>query len=252
MTEEDIARLVALHIDGDRQGPGSDAVTRRALDMTGLADVENLRIADIGCGTGASALILAGLRGARVDAVDFLPEFLDRLRDRAHAAGVAQQIVTHCADMGALPLADGAYDLLWSEGAIYNIGFANGVAAFRPLLKPGGILAVSELTWLTASRPDPLTMHWDSAYPEVDTASAKIAVLEAAGYTPIGYFPLPRDAWMDSYYSPLRNRFADFLTAQGNDPAALAVVEAEEAEIALYERYSEYVSYGFYIAKVQS
>lgn len=249
MTEDDIARLVALHIDGDRQGPGSYAVTRCALELTGLAARRDLRIADIGCGTGASSLILAGLEGARVDAVDFLAPFLDRLRDRARQTDVFSKIVTHCADMAELPLATGAYDLVWSEGAIYNIGFANGVAAFRSLLKPGGVLAVSELTWLTATRPDALNAHWNAAYPEVDTASAKMAVLEAAGYTPLGYLVLPREAWMDGYYTPLRNRFQAFLTGQGNDAAARAIVEAEEAEIALYERYSDYVSYGFYIAR---
>jgi hypothetical protein len=116
-------------------------------------------------------------------------------------------------------------------------------------LKPGGILAVSDLTWLTRERPAELERYWTHAYPEVDTAAAKLAVLEARGFSPVGYFPLPPSCWLDTYYRPLRSRFPDFLARHDNDAAAADLVAAHEAEIELYERYSEYVSYGFYIAR---
>lgn len=80
-------------------------------------------------------------------------------------------------------------------------------------------------------------------------ASAKLAVLEAAGYTPIGYFPLPESSWLDRYYRPMQARFAAFLERHDNSDAANEVVDAERHEIDLYERYSLYVSYGFYIAR---
>jgi len=47
----------------------------------------------------------------------------------------------------------------------------------------------------------------------------------------------------------MRSRFQSFLDRNGNTLDAVSVVEAEEAEISLYEKYSDYVSYGFYIAK---
>ena len=47
-----------LHINGERQGPGSDKETRKALDMTLLDQNAPLKIADIGCGTGASTIAL--------------------------------------------------------------------------------------------------------------------------------------------------------------------------------------------------
>ena len=56
------------------------------------------------------------------------------------------------------------------------MGFANGIRAWRRLLKPGGVLAVSELTWLKRERPAELTQHWMRAYPELDTASAKTSL----------------------------------------------------------------------------
>jgi len=51
--------LVDLHLGGIRQGPGSDEGTLRALGLTGLTGHESVTVADIGCGTGTSALALA-------------------------------------------------------------------------------------------------------------------------------------------------------------------------------------------------
>lgn len=246
---DDLRLLVDLHADGPRQGPGGDDETRLAVALSGLKDRAGLEIADIGCGTGAATLVLAEELDAHVTAVDFLPEFLARLEDAARRAGVADRIITLPASMEALPFADGAYDAIWSEGAIYNMGFAAGIKTWRRHLKPGGVLAVSELTWLTDRRPEELQAHWEREYPEVDTASGKLAVLERLGFSPIGYFPLPQHCWLDNYYRPMRERFPAFLHRHEDSEAARAIVAAEENEISLYERYSTFVSYGYYIAR---
>jgi len=238
-----------LHQDGPRQGPGGDDETRLAIALSGLRTASGLRIADIGCGTGASTLVLAQELVAEITAVDFLPEFLARLEGAARRAGCADRIVTLPADMANLPLADAAYDAIWSEGAIYNMGFASGVRAWRRYLKPGGVLAVSELTWLTAERPEELQEHWEREYPEVDTAAGKMAVLQRLGFAPIGYFVLPERCWLENYYRPLRQRFPAFLARHGHSAAARAIVAAEENEIGLYERYRDYVGYGYYVAR---
>jgi SAM-dependent methyltransferase len=245
---DELALLIDLHRDGARQGPGSDDATRLAITLSGLRGQAGLKIADIGCGTGASTRVLAQELDAEVTAVDFLPEFLDVLAQEAEKAGLSDRIETLAASMDALPFKDGSLDAIWSEGAIYNIGFEAGVRAWRRFLKPGGLLAVSELTWLTTERPEELTAHWMSEYPQVATAAEKIAQLERNGFSPVGYFPLGRDCWMDNYYTPMRARFDGFLTRHDGD-AARAIVAAEEVEIALYERNTDYVSYGFYIAR---
>jgi SAM-dependent methyltransferase len=151
--------------------------------------------------------------------------------------------------MDSLPFAPGTLDAIWSEGAIYNIGFEKGVRDWRRLLKPGGIIAVSELTWLTDSRPAELETHWQSEYPEVDTASSKMAVLERNGFTPLGYFALPEHCWLAEYYRPMQKCFPVFLDVHKSSDAAKALVAAEEHEIDLYERHRQYVSYGYYIAR---
>lgn len=246
---DELRLLLELHGDGPRQGPGGNRETSLAVALSGLKGATGLRIADIGCGTGASTLVLARELDAHITAVDFLPDFLDRLEDAAGRSGVADRIITLAASMESLPFAPAAYDAIWSEGAIYNMGFAAGIEAWKRYLKPGGILAVSELTWLTGQRPPGLQAHWETEYAEVDTASAKMAVLERLGFSPIGYFPLPEYCWLDNYYRPMQRRFPDFLARHEHSEAARAIVAAEEDEISLYERHKAFVGYGYYLAR---
>ncbi len=236
--------LIDLHIDGPRQGPGSEEHTNLALNLSGLKERnDRLEIADIGCGTGASTLVLARHLNANITAVDFLPEFLNVLRN-ANGKGVR----TLQASMDDLPFDNSSLDAIWSEGAIYHLGFEKGVDYFSKHLKPGGILAVSEITWLTSERPDDLTAHWESEYNEMATAAEKITVLEQKGFLLKGYFPLPERCWLENYYEPMESRFDSFLSRNDSGEARALVVD-EQAEIEIYRKYRDYFSYGFYVAE---
>ena len=242
--------MVDLHREGERQGPGSDEETRRALELTRLGGVEGLRVADIGSGTGASTLVLARqLPGPRITAVDLFPEFLEVLEEQARAAGCSEQIETLAASMDALPFAPESLDLIWSEGAIYNMGFGAGLKAWKPFLRPGGVLAVSEITWLHPDPPEEIREHWNAEYPEIATAAEKIAILERAGYDLLGYLVLPPDNWIDNYYAPTEARMPAFLKRHAGMPEAeeLAAMGRQEAD--LYRRYQDWFSYGFYVAR---
>jgi len=241
--------LIDLHRDGARQGPGGDVETRRSMELAGLDRSRRLKIADIGCGTGASALLLAKGLDADIVAVDFLPAFLDELQTRANDAGVADRITTLNCSMDALPFTAGEFDVIWSEGAVYNMGFEVGVSAWSRFLKPGGKLVVSEITWLRATRPAELQSHWEREYPEIDVASAKIGILERHGYSLEGYFVLPKHCWLENYYRPMQSRFDAFLERHGRSGEAKAIVDAEHHEIDLYEKHSDSFGYGVYVAK---
>ena len=247
MTEMEL--LIALHQGQYRQGPGDDSITQRALELARLAPSSQLKVADIGCGTGAASRLLARQLGAQVTAVDFLPEFLQQLETTTAGGCLEEQITTLSCAMENLPFENNSYDVIWSEGAIYNMGFDNGIRAWREFLKPGGILAVSEITWLSETRPHEIESYWNKHYPEIDTAANKLAQLEANGFSPLAYFVLPETCWLDNYYKPLQRQFPIFLQEHGASEAARSVVKAYEAEQAMYERYSSSYSYGFYIAK---
>ncbi len=249
MPLNELQLLLDLHKDRYRQGPGGDDETEKALNLAGIDRKAPLKIADIGCGTGASTLTLARLLNTEITAVDLLPEFLEKLNTRAQQQGLADKITTLSASMEKLPFEEQQFDVIWSEGAIYNMGFERGITDWRRYLKPGGLLIVSEITWLTGNRPVELQDYWKGLYPEIDTASAKMKLLEQNGYSPIGYFPLPEHCWLDHYYNPAAATFEDFLSRNDNSEPARVLVEGEREEIVFYHQYKSYYSYGVYIAR---
>ena len=246
---DDFQLLVDLHKRAKRQGPGGDVETRKAIDLAMLDPSAPLKVADIGCGTGASTIQLARLLNAKITAIDFLPDFIEALKDNAENEGLMNQITPLVCSMENLQFDDEEYDVIWSEGAIYNVGFEKGINDWRRFLKPGGILVVSEITWITSDRPPEIQKYWQTEYPEVDTASSKINILEKSGYSPVAYFVLPDHCWLDNYYRPMQSSFPEFLARHSYSEEAQTIVDAEKKEIALYEQYRAHYSYGVYVAR---
>lgn len=249
MTDEHLQLLVDLHKRSYRQGPGSSAATQLALNFAKLPDNKPLTIADIGSGTGASSLFLAKKLEANVIAVDFLQEFLDELIVKAKKEKLDDKISTLMSSMKDLPFSDEEFDVIWSEGAIYNMGFSEGTSYWKRFLKTGGKLVVSEITWLTNDRPEELTKYWKNEYPEIDTASSKIKILEQNGYTLEAYFYLPAECWIENYYGSMSKNFDNFLESSKNKELAKQIINQERTEISFYEKYQNYYSYGVYVAK---
>ncbi|HKK61922.1 MAG TPA: class I SAM-dependent methyltransferase [Bacteroidales bacterium] len=247
MTELEL--IIDLHINSERQGPGSENDTLRAFDLMNLPANQKLKVADIGCGSGGQTISLAKTLNGEITAVDLFPAFLDELNEKSHQLGLTDKIVTLEKSMDDLPFKKNEFDLIWSEGAIYNIGFKNGLKEWKEYLKDGGYLAVSEITWITQSRPKEIEEFWKAEYPEIDTAANKIKQLENNGYTLVGYFYLSQDSWIENYYKPLQSRFESFLKRNINSELARKVVEDNQAEIDLYQKFKDYYSYGFYIAR---
>jgi cyclopropane fatty-acyl-phospholipid synthase-like methyltransferase len=192
-----------------RLGPGDDAATLKALNQClALRPIRKakLRILDIGCGTGAQTLQLARHIDGSILAVDNHQPFLDELQRRAQVAGVSQKIQVCLKDMRDLKPEDGPFDLIWSEGALFILGFKEGLAACYPMLPPGGLLAVSELCWLRPDPPSECREYFAKMYPPMTDIDANLTVIRNDGYRLIDYFSLPESAWWDSYYLPLEER----------------------------------------------
>lgn len=247
MTELEL--LIDFHKDAKRQGPGSSSDTLKALSLIDLDQNKALKIADIGCGSGAQTITLAQNIEGQITAVDLFSAFLTKLNARAKALGLQDKIATLEQSMEDLPFGEEEFDIIWSEGAIYIIGFEAGIKKWKKYLKPGGYLAVSEITWITNSRPGEIEEYWQNEYPQIDTASNKIKILEENGYSPVGYFILPQKSWMDNYYKPIEDRFDGFLKKHHHSEMARSIVDSEREEIRKYRTYKDYFSYGFYIAK---
>lgn len=247
MTELEL--IIDFHKDAERQGPGSKRETLRALEFMRLPTGQKFKIADIGCGSGGQTITLAQNLNGHITAVDLYPEFLNELNEKTRKLGLSGKIDTLEKSMDDLPFDHEEFDIIWSEGAIYNTGFESGIKKWKDYLKVGGYLAVSDLTWITLSRPAEVEEFWHREYPEVDTASNKISLLEHHGYALAGYFCLAPESWIENYYKPMEARFEAFLRRHHHSDLAKKVVRDHQAEIGFYLAYKEYYSYGFYIAQ---
>lgn len=237
--------LFVLHEGLPRQGPGSSRATLEVLTRLRPHLPVTPRVADFGCGSGASTLTLAKALGVPVLALDIHPPFLDSLERRALESGLADCIEAAAGDMAEPPVDPGTLDLIWSEGAIYLIGFEAGLRRWRPLLAPKGLVAVSELTWLDDERSPDVVDFWRDAYPDMGSIADNRVRARAAGYDVVDAIPLPAADWWEDYYAPLLVRCAALAPEAGPDLAA--VITETRREIALFERYAQTYGYVFYL-----
>ncbi|MCS0635990.1 bifunctional class I SAM-dependent methyltransferase/N-acetyltransferase [Streptomyces sp. LP05-1] len=217
--------FIALHHGLPRQGPGSDATTRRLLEAAGPLP-ERPRVLDAGCGPGRSTLLLAEETGAHVTAVDLHQPFLDGLAAEAARRGLGDRVTVLNRSMDQLPFPDHSFDVIWAEGSVYTVGFDVALRAWHRLLAPGGVLVVTEIEWTVPEPAGPVRAYWDAAYP-LRTHAANTDAAQAAGYRLRAHRPLPESDWWDEYYTPLAQRIAEADQHQPGRPEALAALRAE-------------------------
>jgi len=230
-----------------RAGPGDDASTRRAFEM--MKDLPGTpRILDIGCGPGRQTLELARLSHGRIIALDNHQPFLDRLNEQAGALGLSPHIETLNQDMKAMSFEPGSFDVIWSEGALFVMGFENGLKTCRPLLKAKGYIGVSELVWLTG-RPSAEARDWAKAYPAIKDVPGNLMLFPGAGYSVIGHFTLAVYSWLKEYYDPMQKRIDELRGRYEGNAAAMEAIDSAQREITGFKKCWREVGYEFFVAR---
>jgi SAM-dependent methyltransferase len=245
-----MAYFIELYGSLPRAGPGDDVSTRRAFEM-----LEHLppqpRFLDVGCGPGRQTVELLRHTDGLVVALDLLPSMISRVRSAAEREGFADRFEAVQGDMKDRLFEPRSFDAIWSEGAIYILGFEAGLTRFRELVKPGGYVAVSEPVWLEPEPPREVLDFWQE-YPQIDTVEHKLEIVASAGYEPVGHFVLPASSWTDAYYDPLEQRASECEPRWKGIPEAEEVLEEARAEIALFRKYSRYYSYAYFVMRSPS
>ena len=237
-----------IHKDIPREGPGLNESTRLALSM--LEDLPSeLNVVDIGCGPGMQTIELAKNINGKITAIDTHKPFLDALTKSALEEGVTDKIEAKEGSMFSLELKKNSVDLIWSEGAIYIIGFGQGIKEWREYIKTGGYLVASELSWLRNDIPEEPKRFWEADYPGMKGIVDNIKTIEKSGYTSVGHFVLPKRAWWEHYYNPLTERIQMLRGKYAGDQEANDRLDSAEREIELYKKYSDYYGYVFYLMK---
>lgn len=246
--EFDLQLICEFFSNMERQGPGSPEATVKALSF-----IENLtddsRIADLGCGTGGQTMTLAQHAPGQITGLDLFPDFIDIFNRNATKLGLQNRVKGIAGSMDNLSFQQEELDLIWSEGAIYNIGFERGLNEWRKYLKTGGYLAVSESCWFTEEHPAEITDFWMTHYPEIDTIPNKVAQVQKAGYIPVATFILPENCWTEHYFAPKAKTQEMFLNKYAGNKTVEELMWHQHHEEELYGKYKEFYGYVFFIAK---
>ncbi|UCG14972.1 MAG: methyltransferase domain-containing protein [Deltaproteobacteria bacterium] len=188
----------------EKLGPGSNSDTLKVLDM--LPKSVHEVIVDAGCGAGRHTLALANELQTPVHAVDSYEPFLASLTQRAKEAGIEHLVQTHCMDMADIPNTFREIDLLWPEGAAYNIGFPHALKTWHSAVKSSGFAVVSELSWLRDDVPVEVRQFFQAGYPDMRSVNENRSVAQDAGYNVLTTHTLPRETWVEGYYDILEPR----------------------------------------------
>lgn len=244
----DFNLICEFFLNIERQGPGSPEATLKALSF-----IDNLtnqsRIADIGCGTGGQTMVLAQHAPGQITGFDLFSGFIDRFNTNATKLNLQHRVKGIVRSMDDLPFKDEELDLIWCEGAIYNIGFERGLNEWRKFLKPGGYIAITESSWFTNERPAEIENYCMPHFPEMDTISGKVAQIQKAGYMPVTTFVLPSTCWIEHYFTPAIKAQELFLAKYAGNKTAEEFVALQRYEAEIYRKYKEFYGYVFYIAK---
>lgn len=234
-----------------RQGPGDEASTKRAFrKLDGLP--EHPEILDVGCGTGGQTMALAKLTSGKITALDNHAPFIEKLKRDARRVRYAERIQAMVGDMTAMNFPEESFDVIWCEGAVFVTGFSNALKIWRPLLRPKGYVAVSELVWFKKRTPQEVKDFFGREYPDMKYYKDIYPIIESAGYRMIDYFPLPGKSWWTHYYTPMEKKLFAMRRKYRNNKKAQAIFDSFQLEIDMHRKYSPYYGYGFYIMQKRS
>ncbi len=232
-----------------RQGPGCAGATKNVFSLLPPLP-DDAKILDVGCGSGTQTRDLAGLTTGTIMAVDNHQPFLDILNARSGEAGLQGRIWTVNASMAALPFEPGQFDLIWSEGAIFIVGFELGLSLWKPFLKKGGYMVVSDAAWFVPNPPQELMEWWEKKGYVPKTEDQLREQVDKAGLRLIAKYRLPEAGWWENYHVPMLARIDELRKTHGADPARAALLDSFVEEAKTYQKYKRYQGYTFFIMQL--
>jgi ubiquinone/menaquinone biosynthesis C-methylase UbiE len=115
------------------------------------------RVLDVPTGSGVALRGLRPGQGVHVVAADITATMLGRAMASARRLGVADQVTPAVSDVGAMPFADGSFDLVVSFTGLHCFPDPRGaIREMVRVLAPGGAITGSSLFTDTGPRYEPL------------------------------------------------------------------------------------------------
>jgi SAM-dependent methyltransferase len=198
---------------------------------------------------GGQTLHLAGLTSGQIIALDIHAPFIERLSASLAARGLSGRVRCVAGDMANPGLPPESFDLIWSEGALYNIGIPGALRVCHTLLRSGGYLAFTDAVWRRENPPAEVKRSFDADYPGMGRAEDVVLKIREAGFELIGRFTLPDETWWEDFYTPMELRIGDLRTRYADDREAGAILDLLAHEPEMHRRYSDFYAYEFFVAQ---
>jgi len=219
--------------------------TKRAFKM--IPYIDKPEILDIGCGTGVPTLQIARLSGGNVTGLDINGESLNELERKAKQFNLSTRVKTIKCSMFEMNFLDEYFDIIWSEGTIFLIGFKKALKDWKKFIRLEGFLVIHEMCYLEVDPPPEISNYWEKVYPGIKTVDENLKVIPECGYKIVGYFPLPVDAWSKLYFKPLQERIDTVREKHRNNEKVIDILNREQKEVELYNKYYKWYGSAFYI-----
>jgi SAM-dependent methyltransferase len=184
LTERDLSEDRATGITDQNHVGGARAV-RRLGRLAGVSGTDV--VADLGCGLGGPARVLACTFGCRVEGFDLSRSRVDDANALTKLVGLGHLVSARAGDVMRMRVPRAAYDVLWGQGAWVHIDDKRRlIERWRPALRPGGRVALED----TCTRRAPrgrlerallarLERDWASS---LIALAEWVALLEGAGF----------------------------------------------------------------------
>ena len=231
-----------------RSGPGDNEYTRRAFNIIPRFQTPPF-ILDIGCGQGMQTIELAEISNGKIIALDNHQAFLYLLMEHAKKQKIEEKIIPKNISMLDMDFKEGTFDIIWSEGALYFMGFENGLKRCHQLLKENSYLAVTELVYTTPNPPPPVVEYFESEYPDIKNIEENLELIKKKGFALVSNFTLPESAWMNNYYLAMEKELPRLNEKYEGNEVALAVFDGFQSEAVFYRKYSNFFGYEFFVMK---
>lgn len=187
--------------------------TRKAFQM--LPHIDHPRILDVGCGSGIPTLELARLSQGEVIGIDIDQPALDKFTKKIEEMGFTDRVQAMNLSMLSMDFADESFDIIWSEGSIYAIGFEKGLREWKRFLKPGGFIVIHD---------------------EQGNVSKKLKLIYSYGYELLGTFMLSKEIWWTEYFSPLEKLVKKFLREYADNAEILEELKPAQEELDMFRK----------------
>nr|WP_291419696.1 methyltransferase domain-containing protein [Actinophytocola sp.] len=156
--------------------------TRRLVDLAGLGP--DTEVLDSGSGIGGTARYIADRFGCRVTAVDLTEDYCGTARWLNRLVGLDDRIAVHQGDVTELPIADTAYQVVFSQHVQMNIADKQRLyREARRVMVDGGLLAIWDITAGELAEPDyPLPWADDPRLSHLVDSDQLRGIVEASGF----------------------------------------------------------------------